>query len=1055
MRLPLVLVFLLLWFTPPSWADDLSLVLQAGHSQAVLDSDWSGNGTLITVGEDGFILEWDLDSGRVVQSMSVEPIYSDSGYRTNGAVAIAGSNFGWWTLHQDGSLSHWNPTSGKVDRTQKLFEGHVGSGAGFLARLSGDLCLAHRSDKELLLVSDGEVVQSFEYETSIKAAAATPDGKKIAVFRSGKIFIQEGQDAPILLEGFASRWGVNSLVFSQDGSELFVGTAVDWVEKWDLNQRTLVSALPVTPQAPTEQTVKGQGYGGEGLGLSVSDFDAHHLVAANRAGTVCLVDKRTLETVNLPAFPYPGLEGLTVAQDPPLVVASFGSGGRGDLMFLKQEDHQWSSHTLDGRADYFMGVDRVGQHLLLVGNGQTVSVDLRSGQKEHNFQTGYFPKWVCGDELFFAGGNEGILRAWNLNTGRQLWENDIGNRGARYGYGILAVALTPDQKTLAVGEYQGRNRVMLLDAVTGELKKEWPTERNVSRLLFSPKGDKLFIATWNGVSLYDLGYSKVLHEWKFPSSQGQTIVGMAMHPDGQHLWALDSKGHLMTADTTQLDKQPTFTRVPNVSQAYQMTRLGDDLLVCGDNLAQVLTSELKIKASYGPHQDFVFGAIPIGNTLVTTSRDYRVQIWDRSTLRLLGTLLSLDRGRDWLLLTESLAFDGSEGAQNVIEWRWNGVNYKVDQFFERFYRPGLLLRLLGDESPGHGLQASSTELGSPPPLLTIEPPNEVADGEFEITVSVHGDLEDWTDLRLYHNGHRVPGGSPFRIRSVEGENNLRASVYNRERTVESEPARLTFVCETPRVPATLFVFAAGINDYPMALDFAVEDAKAFADAFSPGKLFEKVEKVLLLDSQATKEGLTKALTELRCQPQDTLAVFLAGHGAVLDDRFHYIPYGADDTNPAELKRSSLSSTELGEILASIPATKQVLFLDTCHAGASAKDLAGLLVDRKAPLISSPEGASLIRDQKLLARQTGTFLVAGSSPQSTAAEFPELGHGVFTYAVLKGLEEGESQGQNQEITVNALLRYLSQAVPDLSAKFRGSRQDVWQFSAGQDFPLSAP
>ena len=259
---------------------------------------------------------------------------------------------------------------------------------------------------------------------------------------------------------------------------------------------------------------------------------------------------------------------------------------------------------------------------------------------------------------------------------------------------------------------------------------------------------------------------------------------------------------------------------------------------------------------------------------------------------------------------------------------------------------------------------------------------------------------------------------------------------------------MIFEDQAERSEQTLHIFAAAINDYPNRLDFAVPDAKSFVGAFEPG-LYDKVNKVTLYDAAADKESIVKALAGIKCEPQDTLLVFLAGHGTIIDNKFHFIPHGGDGQAASE----ALSSVELGKLLAQLPATRQVLFLDTCHAGASAKDLAELLVEKETPLIASAQGSALIKDQKVLARQAGTFLVAGSTPNATAAEVPELGHGLFTYAVLNGLQ-GEL-GKGEEVTVNELLTYLGERVPELSLKFRGSREGIWQFSAGQDFPIARP
>ena len=43
--------------------------------------------------------------------------------------------------------------------------------------------------------------------------------------------------------------------------------------------------------------------------------------------------------------------------------------------------------------------------------------------------------------------------------------------------------------------------------------------------------------------------------------------------------------------------------------------------------------------------------------------------------------------------------------------------------------------------------------------------------------------------------------------------------------------------------------------------------------------------------------------------------------------------------------------------------------------------------------------------RMLARSEGVYLIAGSTKQQCAYEIPELGHGVLTYALLTGLENG--------------------------------------------------
>jgi uncharacterized caspase-like protein len=89
----------------------------------------------------------------------------------------------------------------------------------------------------------------------------------------------------------------------------------------------------------------------------------------------------------------------------------------------------------------------------------------------------------------------------------------------------------------------------------------------------------------------------------------------------------------------------------------------------------------------------------------------------------------------------------------------------------------------------------------------------------------------------------------------------------------------------------------------------------------------------------------------------------------------------------------------------------------------------------------------------LARSTGTYWFTASGSEQYATEFQELGHGLFTYALLKGLE-GEADGLNQDgkITINELSSYLNDKVPSLSEKHKGQVQYPNTYGFGQDFPI---
>lgn len=67
---------------------------------------------------------------------------------------------------------------------------------------------------------------------------------------------------------------------------------------------------------------------------------------------------------------------------------------------------------------------------------------------------------------------------------------------------------------------------------------------------------------------------------------------------------------------------------------------------------------------------------------------------------------------------------------------------------------------------------------------------------------------------------------------------------------------------------------------------------------------------------------------------------------------------------------------------------------------------------------------------------------------------KLGQGVFTYALLKGLN-GEADGapKDGKVTVKELAAYLDDQVPELTKLYRGKRQDPNSSTRGQDFPIA--
>jgi uncharacterized caspase-like protein len=202
----------------------------------------------------------------------------------------------------------------------------------------------------------------------------------------------------------------------------------------------------------------------------------------------------------------------------------------------------------------------------------------------------------------------------------------------------------------------------------------------------------------------------------------------------------------------------------------------------------------------------------------------------------------------------------------------------------------------------------------------------------------------------------------------------------------------------------LFVVVVGVNRYAeggLTLKYARSDAQAMARLFRNRcqVLFSQVKVVPLLDEEATKERILKTLTDeiaKEAKPDDTLVVFLAGHGVVQGQRYYFIPpefRRREDSLEKDVSSQGLPGDVLADAVSQIAARHRLLIFDTCASGGV------LSITRKKEDPFAFRGAI-----EQLGRKEGTFVIAASGVREEAQESGSLGHGVLTYALLAGVKE---------------------------------------------------
>lgn len=258
--------------------------------------------------------------------------------------------------------------------------------------------------------------------------------------------------------------------------------------------------------------------------------------------------------------------------------------------------------------------------------------------------------------------------------------------------------------------------------------------------------------------------------------------------------------------------------------------------------------------------------------------------------------------------------------------------------------------------------------------------------------------------------------------------------------------------------ARLYILAIGINKYENSkytLRFGRSDAETFVQAVEQhGKsVFSRIIKQTIYDTQANRKNIEDAFNRIiaEAQPEDVFVFYYAGHGVLskrdAGDKPVFYMALTDVTSltgeNAMFEERGLSAPLLRNFSFRIKAQKQLLVLDACHSGGALESFALQgSADEHVPLP--------------LGKNSGITVLAAAGTEQPATEFKQLGHGVFTYALINGLGGEADRGSSPDgkITVRELEAYLNEQVPELIKHYRGKAQSPNSFVRGSDFTLGA-
>lgn len=452
-----------------------------------------------------------------------------------------------------------------------------------------------------------------------------------------------------------------------------------------------------------------------------------------------------------------------------------------------------------------------------------------------------------------------------------------------------------------------------------------------------------------------------------------------------------------------------------------------------------------------------------GRRLVSGSDDQTIRFWNTETRENIFTLF---RGRDseWVMWTPQGYYAASPNGDRYVGWQINGGSEHAARYItaaqlkRHFYRPDILQRAvaLGSASravaEAKGTRFSLEELLSRRPpdvsLAGFTPGSEAATSPVEVTLRFETNADPVEDYAVLVNGRQIEHATQsivgdraheifLSVPLATGDNRIEVVARN---AVGEGRAALELTYSGPEDlerRETLRILAIGVDDYPALgqnLTLAGADAKAIAEriATAAGPMHARVVTTILAKGEAllpTAANIDAAMAELRAAgPRDTVVVFLAGHGVNDGADYLFLPTDAA-LDGKRWQEATVVNWQLLQETLQTTRGRRIFLVDTCHAG-------------------NAFNARLVKD----AADASIVVMAATDADTLAEERSNLGHGVFTYAMLQGLEGGADLIADGRVHTRELAAFVEAEVARLT---KNKQKPEAYVSSLADFVVAKP
>jgi WD40 repeat protein len=424
--------------------------------------------------------------------------------------------------------------------------------------------------------------------------------------------------------------------------------------------------------------------------------------------------------------------------------------------------------------------------------------------------------------------------------------------------------------------------------------------------------------------------------------------------------------------------------------------------------------------------------------------------------------------REWVLRTPQGYYASSVAGDQNIGWQLNRGWEQAGEFVtaarlkKHLYRPDIIKRAfeLADagaavrEAGLSGFRLADLTHHTPPEFRIADPGDKSRADTSPVSVKLEVAATDdpVTGFDVKVNGRQV---TPRAVRDLQpttksqirslsiplekGENHVQVTAHNE---IGDSVQDLLVYLDREGVlnkKGKLFILAIGVDKYPKFgaeswLHYAAADARLMLDTLTKmaGPLHTEVIPKLLVtggDTPPTKANIEDALLLFHdAGPDDTVVLFLAGHGDNEGADYLFLPENAEDKGKYYLPSTVVKWSVLQGALQNAQGIR-IMFVDTCHSHGA-------------------YNPRLVKD----AADANVVVFSATDSATEAQERGDLGHGIFTYALDEGLRGLADPWKTGKVNILALGAFVSAEVRRLTNE---EQRPAYNISIKDDFVVARP